>query len=77
MSEELIKDIKEKTFPIIQNNDKGHDWDHGVEVFKLAKVINTKYNIYCGDKDIITAGLLHDIGLIAGRRNKCYFQKHY
>lgn len=69
MSEELIKDIKEKIFPIVQNNDKGYGWSHGVEVYTLAKAINIKYNIYHGDKDIITAGLLHDIGLIAGRNN--------
>ena len=55
--------------PIISNNDEGHGWTHSVEVSQLAVDMNMRYNIYPYVLDIVTAGLLHDIGIIAGRTN--------
>lgn len=63
----LTSEIRFKTIDYISQNDLGHQWEHGVEVTALAAVINESFTLWENVNDILVAGLLHDVGLIAGR----------
>ncbi|MCP4394321.1 MAG: HD domain-containing protein [Alphaproteobacteria bacterium] len=47
--------------PMYTKNDGGHQWDHGVNVASLALEINGKLGLGVNRKEIILAGLCHDI----------------